>query len=164
MSSPKGVLGTVTITESTLRQLPYLDVMVRFHPKQDNRYQLIPAVEWGRSTAPLKEIIRFIESGKDYRPPMDAQLLMQRCCLGQFLTLTTFVELLCRYIGIPSSFVTQYTPRSLGKIIRDKVRSVNHYKKIEQGVCSFCLKWLYSDDPDTTPCCRKPMHGGCWVV
>ena len=69
------MLGTVIVPLDVVMKIDYLRAVVQFHDNPENVvFKLEGGVEWGRSIAPLKEVIKFTEDEEAYVPPDDEKL------------------------------------------------------------------------------------------
>ena len=64
-------MGTVIVPLDVAMKVDYLRAVVQFHDNQENVFKLEGGVKWGRSIAPLKEVIKFTEDEEAYVPPDD---------------------------------------------------------------------------------------------
>ena len=56
-------------------KIDYLRAVVQFGENSDNYYHLQPAEEWGRSTAPLEEVIKYTKDPDGYVPPENEKIV-----------------------------------------------------------------------------------------
>ena len=85
------------IPKEVVLKVDYLRAVTEFKPSHDQCYTLKPAAEWGRSVAPLQEIVKFFQDKEGYSPPNDYKLVFEAFCLGHFLTVFEFTTALCQF-------------------------------------------------------------------
>ena len=62
---------------------------------EDEFYQEYTSIEWGKSVAPLQQIVKFFENKEEYKPPLDHKLIFEAYFLGNFLAVLEFITVLC---------------------------------------------------------------------
>ncbi len=161
-----GALGTVKAPMNVVMKIDYLRAMVQFHGNSDNSFNLLPGEEWGRTTAPLEEVIKYTTSPSIYTPPVDDKLYFETVCLSQFLAYTEFTAALCTAINICPSDLSRIDnrPRRIKALIRNRLRTIAFQEKVKLGKCSICDQWLANSPLRFSPttCCGKLVHEACW--
>ena len=159
-----GTLGTVTIPMDVIMKIDYLRTVVRFH--DDTKYCFkLQGVEWGRSIAPLKEVIKFTEDEDAYVPPSDEKMFFETFCLAHYMAYSEMTSCLCETNCSPLELSRVHnSSKEIKRLIRNKLRTIAQLEKVKNGKCAICDQWV-SNSPlptSTTPCCDKMVHEACW--
>ena len=109
-------------------KIDYLRAMVQFGENSDNYYNLQPAEEWGRSTAPLEEVIKYTKDPDGYVPPKNEKIFFKAFSLGHYK--------LCAVLECSPSDLTwiDFSATQIKKFTRSSDQEV-HNRQIED-TCS----------------------------